>query len=93
MKKMKINYFSLQIEELIGLECFYHGVDKDGIELPPTLVKIIGYEIEIEDKPPYDIHLRFQIEPIGEHCLDEDEVEYLRERGSHDIFLTFDNHF
>lgn len=90
---MKMNYSNLNIEELIGLECFYHGADKDGIELPPILVKITGYEIEIEDKPPYEIHLRFRVKPIGKHDLDEDEIEFLEVRGVHDVFLTFDNHF
>jgi len=81
------------IEDLIGKECFYHGCDEDGIETPPVLVKILGYYIEVDDKPPYELFVRFNIEPVGEHDMDEFELEHLKIGGSHSIFLTFDNHF
>ena len=90
---MKFNYSYCHVEDIIGKECFYHGCDEDGIETPPVLVKILGYYIEVEDKPPYDIQVRFLIEPIAEHDMNEDELDYLKIVGSHDIFLTFDNHF
>ena len=81
------------IEDLIGKECFYHGCDVDGIETPPILVKILGYYIQVEDKPPYDISLMFLIEPVEKNSLDEFELLELKICGTQSEYLTFDNHF
>lgn len=95
MKNMDLNYCT--VEEVIGLECIYHSQDEEGelgLQLAgPILVRILGYYIEVDDKPPYPVDIRFLIEPVGDHNLDEDELDHLRICGSHSIFLSFENHF
>jgi len=77
-----MEFYINRIEDLYGKECIYYsadGEDEDGYEIHlPIRVKIIGYEIEVESKPPYNIDLLIQIEPIGEHNFDEQELNDLR---------------
>jgi hypothetical protein len=92
---MDFNYCS--IEDIVGKECYYYSEDQEGefgMQLSnPIMVKILGYYIQVDDKPPYPVDLRFLIEPVGEHNLDEDEIDHLRICGSYAQFLSFENHF